>query len=198
MHPTISSPTSSSGQSSHIQATVKCVLTSCRTLPIIFLLNLTTMNRRRRLELVGIFSIGFLAIVASAIRLRVILLWLTDFIHQGENTSNLMIWSQVEQNIGMIAGSIPFLRPLFRKALLHVRSRSKTPEIQLIGDGALPDHQHFVPRELIIPSPSPTFEREGEFKMPDVELPPIQSFKSGTSWGSAIWDGSQVRQVLPT
>lgn len=156
------------------------------------------MNRRRRLELVSIFSIGFLAIVGSAVRLRVILLWLTDLVHQGENTSNLMIWSQVEQNVGIIAGSIPFLRPLFRKALLHVRSRSKTADIQLIGDGALPAHQDFVPRELIIPSPSPTFQEEGEFKMPDVELPPIQSFNSRCSWGSAIWDGSKVRQVLPT
>jgi hypothetical protein len=47
----------------------------------------------------------------------------------------------------------------------------------------------------MIPSPSP---EEGEFKVPEQELKPIQSFKSQNSWGSAIWDGSQVRQVLPT
>ncbi|OAL00673.1 hypothetical protein IQ06DRAFT_147619 [Phaeosphaeriaceae sp. SRC1lsM3a] len=169
------------------------------TIPIIFLLNLRTINKRRRLELVGIFSIGLCAIIGSAARLRVMVLWLSDWVHQGENTANLQIWSQVEQNVGIIAGSIPFIRPIFRKALHRVRSREQAmspgPVIQLIG--AVHEQQHnpqFVPRALIIPSPSPTF---GEFRMPK-ELPPIEPIRTQNSWGSGIWDGSQVRQDLPT
>ncbi|EAT84676.2 hypothetical protein SNOG_08400 [Parastagonospora nodorum SN15] len=181
------------------------------TLPIIFLLNLTTMSPRRRLELAAIFSFGLLAIVGSAARLRVIILWLSSFVQQAENFANLLIWSQVEQNIGIIAGSVPFLRPLFRKVLHSYRSRTRSREqaspapgmgmgMQLIDPeqrGALPDQDaHFVvPRELVIPDPSP---EDGEFKVPEEELAPIQSFKSQCSWGSAVWDGSQVRQVLPT
>jgi hypothetical protein len=158
------------------------------------------MKKRRRIELVGIFSIGMLAIVGSAVRLRVMLLWLSDFINQGQNSANLMIWSQVEQNIGIIAGSIPFLRPIFRKALMRVRSREQAspgPVIQLIGPGEMLHDQcnEFVPREQIIPSPSPTC---GEFKMPDCELAPVEPVQTEYLWGSAIWDGSQVRQVLPT
>jgi hypothetical protein len=169
------------------------------TLPIVFLLNLQTMKLRRRLELVGIFSIGIIAIVGSAARLRVLILWLSSFANQGENGANLLIWSQVEQNVGIIAGSIPFLRPMFRKVLLKVRSReqpSPGPAINLIGDDS-PDH-HFMPRMLIIPSPSPTFNNREEFKMPERDLPPIEPTRSQCSWGSAIWDGTQVHQVLPT
>lgn len=169
------------------------------TLPIIFFLNLKTMKLRRRIELVGVFSIGILAIVGSAIRLRVIVLWLSDFIHQGENQANLMIWSQVEQNIGIIAGSIPFLRPMFRKALLRARSReqpSPSPALCLIGDGS-PD-VHIMPRTPIIPSPSPTFNGSREFRMPKSELPPIEQTCSQDSWGSGIWDGSQAHRTMPT
>jgi hypothetical protein len=158
------------------------------------------MKKRRRIELVCIFSIGMLAIVGSAVRLRVMLLWLSDFINQGQNSANLMIWSQVEQNIGIIAGSIPFLRPIFRKALMKVRSRDQAspgPVIQLIGPGETHDYNNeFVPRQQIIPSPSPTC---GEFfKMPESELPPVEPVQTQYSWGAAVWDGSQVRQVLPT
>jgi hypothetical protein len=165
------------------------------------------MSKRRRIELVSIFSLGIMAIIGSAARLRVLVLWLSDFVHQGENSANLMIWSQVEQNVGIIAGSVPFLRPIFRKALLRVRSRdaaSPGPGRKLINDGGAggdkggfdgPADVQFVPRALIIPSPSPTF---GEFKMPERELPPIEPVRSQCSWGSAIWDGSQIRQVLPT
>jgi hypothetical protein len=157
------------------------------------------MKKRRRIELVGIFSIGMLAIVGSAARLHIMVLWLSDFVHQGENSANLMIWSQVEQNIGIIAGSIPFLRPIFRKALMRVRSReqpSPGPVIQLIRPGEEHDTTNqFVPRALMIPSPSPTC---GEFKMPECELPPVEPVRTQYSWGSAVWDGSQVKQVLPT
>jgi hypothetical protein len=173
--------------------------TLTRTLPIIFLLNLKTMHKRRRIELITTFSIGMLAILGSAFRLHIMFLWVSDYVHQPENSANLMIWSQVEQNVGIIAGSLPFLRPLFRKALVRARSsgqRSPGPIIQLISANGDEAHDEFVPRSLIIPSPSPTC---GEFRRPEGELPPVEMVGTqGLSWGSAIWDGTQVRQVLPT
>jgi hypothetical protein len=167
------------------------------TLPIGFFLNPSTMPLRRRLELVGVFSVGIMAIIASAIRLRVIVLWLSDFHDQGKNTASLMIWSQIEQNTGIIAGSIPFLRPLFRKALLKARGReqpSPGPIACLIGDVT----PRMMPRTPVIPSPTSTFDERKEFTLPKNELQPIELERIQCSWGSAIWDGSQVRQVLPT
>ncbi|KAF1842424.1 uncharacterized protein K460DRAFT_293152 [Cucurbitaria berberidis CBS 394.84] len=169
------------------------------TLPILFFLNLQTLPLRRRLELIAIFSVGLLAIVASAVRLRIMVLWLSDLVNQGNNTANLLIWSQVEQHTGIVAASIPFLRPIFRRALTKVRSReqpSPSPAVRLVGDGSTP-LSPVMPRTPIIPSPSPTFgESDTEFRPPRSSLAPIKPMRSASTWGSTIWDGTQVRQVL--
>ncbi|KAH7380696.1 hypothetical protein BKA66DRAFT_128348 [Pyrenochaeta sp. MPI-SDFR-AT-0127] len=171
------------------------------TLPIIFFLNLQTMPLRRRLELMAIFSVGLFAIVASAVRLRIMVLWLSGFVQQGENTANLLIWSQMEQHTGIIAASIPFLRPMFRKVLIKARSReqpSPSPVVHLVGHGSTPQNPG-VFRPPIIPSPSPTFGgSDKEFRPPRKPLPPVEPIHHGSTWGSAIWDGTQVRQVLPS
>lgn len=167
------------------------------TLPIIFFLNLQSMPLRRRLELIAIFSAGLMAIVASAIRLRTMILWLTDFTKQGENTANVLLWSQVEQNIGIVAASVPFLRPIFRKFLSKARSTppSPSPAPFLIGNVTSDDPPMI--RNLIIPSPSPTFDsNDQEFRLPKEELVPIQPMRSACAWNLTVWDGTQVQQVL--
>jgi hypothetical protein len=165
------------------------------TLPIIFFLNIPTLPLRRRLEMIAIFSVGIIAVISSAFRLHTTVLWLSDYTQQGLSTPDLLLWSQVEQNVGIITASVPFLRPLFRKALGKARSReqpSPGPGLPLVGNPAM-----F--RTPIIPSPSPTFDRcSREFRPPRSTLEPIEPIKSTSTWGSAIWDGSQVRQVLPT
>lgn len=167
------------------------------TLPILFLLNLQSMPLRRRIELLAIFSVGLTAIIASAVRLRTMVLWLSDFKNQGENTANLLLWSQVEQHTGICAASLPFLRPLFRKALTRVRSReqpSPNPVPFLVGGGTSDDPAMI--RTPIIPSPTPTVASDKEFRIPRDNLLPIQP--NSDAWGAAIWDGSQARQVLPS
>lgn len=160
------------------------------TLPILFFLNLRTMPLRRRMELIAIFSMGLLAIVASAVRLRIMVLWLSDFVHQGENTANLLIWSQVEQHTGIIAASIPFLRPIFRRVLTKARNReqpSPSPIVRLVGHGSTPQNPGLF-RPPIIPSPSPTFaESSKEFRVPGKPLAPVEPVRNGSTWGSAIW-----------
>jgi hypothetical protein len=172
------------------------------TLPILFFLNLQNLPMRRRVELIAIFSVGMLAIIASTIRLRTMVLWLSDYTNQGENTANVLLWSQVEQHTGMIAASIPFCRPLFRKALVKVRNReqpSPSPAARLVGEGT-PEFHPGMLRTPIIPSPSPTFDSNSskEFRPPRCDLAPIEPVRSTSTWGSTIWDGSQVRSVLPT
>ena len=172
------------------------------TLPILFFLNLHTLPMRRRLELIATFSVGMLAIIASTIRLRTMVLWLSDYKNQGENTANVLLWSQVEQHTGVIAASIPFCRPLFRKALIRVRSReqpSPGPAARLVGEGTPKFHPGMF-RTPIIPSPSPTFDSNSskEFRQPMCPLAPIEPVRSTSTWGSTIWDGNQVHSVLPT
>lgn len=170
------------------------------TLPILFFLNLPTMPLKRRLELIGIFSVGIMAVIASAFRLHTTILWLSDYTQQALSTPDLLLWSQVEQHVGLIAASIPFLRPLFRRAMVKVRSReqpSPGPGRRLVGDGT-PEWTPGMFRTPIIPSPSPTFSRcSREFRPPRSALPPIEPTSMST-WGSSIWDGSHVRQVLPS
>jgi len=170
------------------------------TLPILFFWNLPTMPLRRRLELIAIFSVGIMAVIASALRLYTTIFWLSDYKQQGLTTADLLMWSQVEQHVGLISASIPFLRPLFRRAMVKVRSReqpSPGPGRRLVGDGT-PEWTPAMFRTPIIPSPSPTFSRcSREFRPPRGALPPIEPMSTST-WGSTIWDGSQVRQVLPS
>jgi hypothetical protein len=148
-------------------------------LPIPFVLNLQSMPLRRRLELAGIFSIGIIAIAASAVRLWVLTEWLSSWEKQGENTSNLILWGQVEQHAGIIAASIPFLRPLFRKAMRPLRDQhSPSPAAKLIPHA-------MIQRTPIIPSPSPTFgSSNSPFKPPPSPLSPIEPVNPGLSIGS--------------
>ena len=155
-------------------------------LPIPFFLNLRTMPAKRRLELIGIFSIGMFAIVASCLRLWILVMWLSSWEKQGEHTANLLIWSQVEQNSGIISASIPFLRPLVRKWLAAGgRGREQPPQspgpvAKLIAPQYTPEGP--VVRTPIIPSPSPTLgSSNSPFKVPSSPLVPIQPVKYGIS-----------------
>lgn len=171
------------------------------TLPILFFLNLQAIPLRRRIELIAIFSIGVVAIIASALRLHTIILWLSSFRQQGLNTANLLLWSQVEQHTGLIAASIPFLRPLCRKALTKARTKeqpsSPRPAALLCRQATL-GCSPAMPRTPIIPSPtfSLGFQNQ-DFVQPRSALAPVELVRSSPTWGSAIWDGSQTRNLLP-
>ncbi|KAG9192904.1 hypothetical protein G6011_11638 [Alternaria panax] len=165
------------------------------TLPILFFLNASTLPLRHRLELAAIFSVGIIAIISSAFRLHTTILWLSSIEQQSASTPDLLLWSQVEQNLGIIAASVPFLRPLLRKAFCRSRGRdqlSPGPGLPLVENDT-PEFNPAMFRTPIIPSPSPTFDRcSREFRPPRCTLEPIQPIKSMSSWGSEIWDGSQI------
>jgi len=147
-------------------------------LPIPFLLNLQSMPVRRRLGLVAIFSVGILAIVASAIRLWIMTLWTSSFVEQGKQTGNFLIWGQVEQHAGIISASIPFLRPIYRKLFGSSQQRrhqpSPGPIRKLLAKNATPEVATLeVHRTPIIPSPSPTATAHSAFRMSPSPLSPI-------------------------
>ncbi|KAF2662658.1 hypothetical protein K491DRAFT_584939, partial [Lophiostoma macrostomum CBS 122681] len=82
-------------------------------LPIPTLLGLRVpMNKR--LALIGIFSIGIMAIVASCVRMWVMALWSESPQNSAQFGADLLLWGQVETNSGIISASVPFLRLIFR------------------------------------------------------------------------------------
>lgn len=143
-------------------------------LPIPFFLNLRSMPVRRRVELIAIFSLGIVAIAASAIRLWTTRKWLSGFIESGLQWGNLLIWSQVEQHAGIMAASMPFLRPLLRKVVKKVRAQNVSPGPKLIAERFTLSDQRMAVRTPIIPSPAPTFGSDETFRPPPTPLSPIK------------------------
>lgn len=143
-------------------------------LPMPFLISLRSMPIRRRVELIAIFSLGIIAIGASAIRLFFTQRWLEGWEESGLQWGNLLVWSQVEQHTGIIAACMPFLRPIMRKILKRVRARSPSPGPQLIAERITPSVLAIPPRAPIIPSPAPTFGSDDAFRPPATPLSPIK------------------------
>ncbi|KAF3929354.1 hypothetical protein ABW19_dt0200420 [Dactylella cylindrospora] len=81
-------------------------------LPIPVLLKLQ-MRRNKRIALIGIFSVGSVAVIASCARIYALHVWSTslDVPYDG---ANILIWSQIEINAALISCSIPALKPLFK------------------------------------------------------------------------------------
>jgi hypothetical protein len=110
-------------------------------LPIPTLLSLS-VPLRQRLALVGIFSVGIMAIVASSVRMRVMTLWAASPWNSAIYGSDLLLWGQVETNSGIISASVPFLRLLFkRKERAERLSGRKVVEIVPPAIGQKPQHE---------------------------------------------------------
>ncbi|KAJ5573846.1 uncharacterized protein N7459_008273 [Penicillium hispanicum] len=69
----------------------------------VFLVRGLQMNQRTKIAVVGILSLGAIASVAVVIRLPFL-----------DSTYQIALWSDVETGLGIIAGSLITLRPLFR------------------------------------------------------------------------------------
>ena len=82
-------------------------------LPIPTLLGLR-IPMSKRLALVGIFSVGIMAIIASCVRMWVMALWSESPQNSAVFGSDLLLWGQVETNSGIVSASVPFLRSVFR------------------------------------------------------------------------------------
>ncbi|KAH8176710.1 FAD binding domain-containing protein [Sarocladium implicatum] len=73
------------------------------------------MKRQKRLAVIGIFSIGSIAVLASIIRIYALYLWSSDS-DVPYQAARILLWSQIEINTALISSSIPALKPLFKFA----------------------------------------------------------------------------------
>ncbi|KAL7765398.1 hypothetical protein ACKLNR_003314 [Fusarium oxysporum f. sp. zingiberi] len=93
--------------------------------PMLWKLN---VHFRTRVTLIGILSLGVFACAAAFTKLG----YVTNYGKLGDwlwDSRNITIWTSVELNVGIIAGSLPCLRPLFRSFLgsTYGKNSKKTP-----------------------------------------------------------------------
>lgn len=91
-------------------------------IPMLWSLN---VNPRTRNILIAILGLGLFGCIAGCVRIS----YLGSYGASGDwlwDGRNLAIWTILELNMGIVAGSLPTLRPLARRLLGSVASRSKS------------------------------------------------------------------------
>lgn len=74
------------------------------------------MNRRQKISIIGILSLGMFATAAAVVKLS----YVSTYGRSGDwlwDSRNLTIWTVIECNIAIFAGCLPCLKPLFRTVL---------------------------------------------------------------------------------
>ncbi|KAH7117503.1 hypothetical protein EDB81DRAFT_818667 [Dactylonectria macrodidyma] len=96
-------------------------------IPIPMLWNLN-VHFRTRISLIGILGLGVFACAAAVVKL----VYITNYGKVGDwlwDSRNLTIWTAVELNVGIIAGSLPCLRPILKRFLgsIYGKGSRKAP-----------------------------------------------------------------------
>lgn len=87
---------------------------------------------RTRMTLIGILGLGVFACAAAFVKLG----YVTNYGKLGDwlwDSRNITIWTVVENNVGIIAGSMPCLRPLFRRFLGSTYGKTSTRKTPVTG-----------------------------------------------------------------
>ncbi|KGO40142.1 hypothetical protein PEX1_017250 [Penicillium expansum] len=91
----------------------------------VFMLRHLQVNSRVKASLICILGLGIFACAAAFVKISI----LPSYGRTGDflwDFTNLTIWVVTESNTGIIAGSLPTLKPLFKRVLGTYGSRSKT------------------------------------------------------------------------
>jgi hypothetical protein len=96
------------------------------------------MNRRQKASVVGILSLGIFATAAALIKVT----YLGTYGKTGDwlwDSRNITIWTVIECNIGIVAGNLPALKPLFRTILGSTYGRGSQRNT---GSKPMPGHSY--------------------------------------------------------
>ncbi|KAI0172642.1 hypothetical protein GGR52DRAFT_572467 [Hypoxylon sp. FL1284] len=101
-------------------------------IPAFILWNLN-MQAKVKASLAFILALGALASVSTIVRLPYIVGYFFQSDHPLQKTASMIVWSIVETGVGIVAGSLPPLRPLYRGSrfglgLRGTRRMKLTPE----------------------------------------------------------------------
>lgn len=74
------------------------------------------MNQRQKASIIGILGLGIFATAAALVKVS----FLPNYGKTGDwlwDSRNITIWTVLESNVGIIAGNLPCLKPIFRSVL---------------------------------------------------------------------------------
>lgn len=161
---------------------------------VILLIPIPTLLRlgvplKQRLALIAIFSVGMLAIAASAVRMHVMQLWAVSPYNSAMYGTPLLLWGQVEVNSGIISASVPFLRLLFKRGerARRMASGRQVAEIARPGVGCGPQ---LAPLEMdtVVLFPEETGKEAGKEGDHEVQTEWKPFFTVPLSLGERSWD----------
>ncbi|KAI1764422.1 hypothetical protein GGR53DRAFT_466403 [Hypoxylon sp. FL1150] len=116
-------------------------------IPVFILWNLN-MRTGVKASLAFILALGALASVSTIVRMPYVVQYFFQPGHSLRKTASLIVWSIVEMGIGIIAGSLPPLRPLFRRigfgfgATRRLKLTYEDPERNNNGGGVAPSSSY--------------------------------------------------------
>ncbi|KAF2453254.1 hypothetical protein BDY21DRAFT_375043 [Lineolata rhizophorae] len=76
------------------------------------ILNKLNLKRSKKFGLLGVFSVGLIAVGASGARVHALFVW-SNSSDVPFDSALILTWSQIELNAAIISASIPSLKPLF-------------------------------------------------------------------------------------
>ncbi|TLS31286.1 hypothetical protein PpBr36_02330 [Pyricularia pennisetigena] len=106
--------------SSYVSSALSCTSDFMLASLPIFMLRNVQMNRRVKVAVIGILSLGYFTVAAAIVKTISLTKWglLGDYLW---DTGDITIWFTAEISVAIVAGSIPCLKPLFKRILDSTR-----------------------------------------------------------------------------
>lgn len=130
----------------------------------------------KRLALIGIFSVGIMAIVASCVRMWVMALWSESPQNSARFGTDLLLWGQIETNSGIVSASVPFLRLMFRN------SRERDPEEKMFARRKVRE----IKSPVEAPSDGQPLQKEGREEFEGDGQRDVEQGRGSPEWGGFI------------
>lgn len=152
------------------------------------------MNRRHKASLICILGLGLFATAASMIKLS----YIGNYGRAGDlmwDSRNLTIWTVQECNVGMVAGNLPCLKPLFRSILVSTYGKGsrKTTQPKYFSDAYAAGTKERSTNKSYGPLGSPKLEDRGFFD--GGEAPAAHHAMGGKSYMLTTIDATHAHQT---
>ncbi|EUC34235.1 hypothetical protein COCCADRAFT_4378 [Bipolaris zeicola 26-R-13] len=152
------------------------------------------MNRRHKASLICILGLGLFATAASMIKLS----YIGNYGRAGDlmwDSRNLTIWTVQECNVGMVAGNLPCLKPLFRSILVSTygKGSGKTTQPKYFSDAYAAGTKERSTNKSYGPLGSPKLEDRGFFD--GGEAPAAHHAMGGKSYMLTTIDATHAHQT---
>ncbi|KAL4886767.1 hypothetical protein BJY04DRAFT_213521 [Aspergillus karnatakaensis] len=129
------------------------------------------MPVKKRLMILGLFALGFIACIAALVRFST-LAYAKDETNFTSSAATSLIWMEVEFNLALMSGSLSSLPKFF--------TRHRTTSHSL---------------SLSITSSTPSSERKASKKM-NASGTPLEQLSSGQTWGRGIRKKTEITRVF--